>query len=272
MVKLGVGKNMVLSIKFWALATQVLESARGKAGHQVTPFGAELLLGDAALDPFLEDIQTLWLLHWKLSTAVVKPLFGWDFLLNRWQHPTLSASSVVDVFVQEVATHGRPPTRSTLEQLFEVFVHTYLPTRGKKGEVREDNLDSPFVELQLLETEGMRQAKDGGRSEPLFRFRRESKPEISPALFAYCLKEFWETRHRDESTLRLQDIASGHGSPGQIFKLPEEDIRNRLENLHGDTGGYFEYKDSATNPGVTRHVSANANCSLAQVYPAVTAQ
>lgn len=272
MVKLGVGKNMVLSIKFWALATQVLQPAKDKSGHEVTPFGAELLLGDDALDPFLEDIQTLWLLHWKLSTALVKPLFGWDFLMNRWQQPTLCASSVVDVLTQEVSTHSRPPTRSTLEQLFDVFVHTYLPTRGKKGEVREDNLDSPFVELQLLEQEGMRQSKDGGRSEPLFRFRRESKPEISSALFAYCLREFWETRHPNEDTLRLQDIASGHGSPGQIFKLPEEDIRNRLENLHADTMGYFEYKDSAASPGVTRHSAAGTHCSLSQIYPAVIAQ
>jgi hypothetical protein len=151
-------------------------------------------------------------------------------------------------------------------------VHTYLPTRGRKGEVREDNLDSPFVELQLLEPEGMKQAKNGGRSEPVFRFRREPKPEISPALFAYCLNDYWESRHPDESTLRLQDIATGHGSPGQIFKLPEEDIRSRLENLHADTGGYFEYKDSTTNPGVIRHVEAGKSCSLAQVYPTVAVQ
>lgn len=273
MVKLGVGKNMVLSIKFWAVAAQVIAPIKGKAsGHEVTPFGAELLLGDAALDPFLEDIQTLWLLHWKLSTAVEKPLFGWDFLLNRWQHPTLSSSAVVDAFLQEVATHTRPPIRSTLEQLFDVFVHTYLPTRGRKGEVREDNLDSPFVELQLLEQEGMRQGKNGGRAESLFRFRREAKPEISPALFAYCLNDYWGSRHPKENTLRLQDIATGYGSPGQIFKLPEEDIRNRLENLHSDTAGYFEYKDSATNPGVTRHQETGANCSLAQIYPSVAAK
>jgi hypothetical protein len=271
MVRLGVGKNMALSIKFWAVACQVIAPAKGRAGHDVTPLGTALLAADDALDPFLEDIQTLWLLHWKLSTALTKPVFAWDFLLNRWQHPTLSTSSVVDGFVREVATHNRPPTRSTLEQLFEVFVHTYVPTRGRKGEVREDNLDSPFVELQLLEPEGMRQPKDGGRSEPLYRFRRDPKPEISPALFAYCLKEFWDTRHPNEGTLRLQDVATGHGSPGQIFKLPEDDVRSRLESLHSDTMGYLEYKDSATNPGVTRHRADGSHCSLEQIYPAFSA-
>ena len=34
----------------------------------------------------------------------------------------------------------------TLEQHFDTFLHTYVPTRGRKGEVQEDNLDCPLVE------------------------------------------------------------------------------------------------------------------------------
>jgi hypothetical protein len=55
MVQLGVGKNMVRSVRFWAEAFGIL-SLQGEKGHSVTDFGHKLLLGNkkqAACDPFL---------------------------------------------------------------------------------------------------------------------------------------------------------------------------------------------------------------------------
>src|SRR5580765_3806404 len=69
MVELGAGKNMVRSIRFWAEAADVIVPTSD--GHQLTEFGRDLLVGTEATDPhdpYLEDVQTLWLLHWKLST------------------------------------------------------------------------------------------------------------------------------------------------------------------------------------------------------------
>ncbi len=126
MVELGIGKNMVRSMKFWADAARVIVSDKqGKSG--VTDFGRELLLGTgptAGLDPFLEDLQTLWLIHWNISTVKESPLFGWDFLMNRWQDPYLSLSRVRDAFVKATVHRERAPSAQTLEQMYEVFVHT----------------------------------------------------------------------------------------------------------------------------------------------------
>lgn len=269
MVTLGVGKNMVRSMRFWAEAARVV-APRADGGHEVTPLGRDLLVGtkkQRALDPYLEDSQTLWLIHWHISTTTVSPLFGWDFLMNRWQEPHLSLSTVMSAFSKETAHRERPPSEPTLEQMFDVFVHTYLPTRGRKGEVREDNLDCPLVELQLLVADGVRAStRHTGRHEPVFKFRREAKPEISPALFAYCLDDFWRTRHKKETTLPLQAAISGHGSPGQIFKLPEDDVRGRVESLHVDTNGFFSFNDSAAHPTVKRHAPLEEPYPLARLY------
>lgn len=56
-VEMGVGKNMVRSIRFWAVAADVIESA-GNGGYAITEFG-NALFGDGGLDPFIEDIKTL---------------------------------------------------------------------------------------------------------------------------------------------------------------------------------------------------------------------
>src|ERR1700759_2164259 len=63
MVKLGVGKNMVKSIRFWVQAFSVAQPSQNGPGLSVTDFGHQLF-GEQGYDPFLEDIQTLWLLHW----------------------------------------------------------------------------------------------------------------------------------------------------------------------------------------------------------------
>jgi hypothetical protein len=83
-----------------------------------------------------------------------------------------------------------------------------------------------------------------GRRETIYAFRREEKPEITADLFVYCLTSFWRQRHPEEKTLSLHQVAHGHGSPGQVFKLPEEDILNRLDGLDRQTGGTLIYGHS----------------------------
>jgi hypothetical protein len=64
MVELGVGKNMVRAIRFWVEAASMARTV-GKAGLEATPLGRQVF-GSKGLDPFMEDIQTLWLIHWNL--------------------------------------------------------------------------------------------------------------------------------------------------------------------------------------------------------------
>ena len=146
----------------------------------------------------------------------------------------------------------------SLEQLWNVFLHSYVPTRGRKGDVREDNLDCPLVELDLLIPAGfVESSSHGARAEPKYAFRRESKPEIGGGLFAYCLGEFWENHHKEEKSVTLHLVANGHGSPGQVFKLPEDDIRNRLLGIEESSKGWFVFDDSAAIPRVRRN---NESC------------
>ncbi len=70
MIRLGVGKNMVESIRHWCFVTQLVEAdsdPEGKTGRdlRVTDLGRHLLLKDG-WDPFLQDDASLWLIHWLL--------------------------------------------------------------------------------------------------------------------------------------------------------------------------------------------------------------
>ena len=273
MVELGVGKNMVRSIRFWAEAADIIIPT--KSGHNLTDFGRELLLGSenrAALDAYLEDIQTLWLIHWKLATNQRATIFVWDFLLNHFQEPYMYGSTVVRALAKAVSkVTDKEVTQGSLEQLFEVFLHSYVPTRGKKGEVREDNLDCPLAELNLLRQKGFAESAEGkNRLEQKYVFRREEKFEISNELFAFCLDEFWRGRYMTEATreksIPFHTVVNGRGSPGQVFKISEADIRTRLLGIEKHTDGFFRFEESAAIPRVVRQNENERVLLLRDVY------
>lgn len=130
MVEMGMGKNMVRSVRFWAVAAGVV--AKNGGGYAVTEFG-DALFSENGLDPFLEDVKTLWLIHWKLSTAGDPPLLAWDFLLNRWHEPDITKSAVSAALEEEAGKLEKPPAATTLRDHFDVFIRTYAPTRAKKA-------------------------------------------------------------------------------------------------------------------------------------------
>ena len=250
MVDLGVGKNMVRSIRFWSQVAGVTTTSRG-TGHSLSEFG-RALLGEGGHDEFMEDIRTLWLIHWNLSTDVKNPLLAWDFLLNRWQDPELVPSVVIWALHKEAVRQDDGLSAVTIDQHWDTFLHTYFPTRGRKGEVQEDNLDSPLTELELIIRVGERPVdKHEGRAEAIYAFRREEKPEITQELFVYALNDFWN-KHHSEDELPFRAIAHGHGSPGQIYKLPEDDVRARVEKLARHTKNFFSYAESANLQTVRR--------------------
>ena len=255
MVTLGVGKNMVRSIRFWAEAARII-APRKDGGYEVTPLGKSLFLtrgGKSPHDPFIEDVKTLWLIHWNLATNPFFRIFAWDFFLNRWHDPELSASTAFLAMQRSVQGNARPISDIILYQQYDVFLHSYVPTRGRKGDVREDNLDCPLVELSLLRQIGLRQSNiNKAKHEPVFAFRREKKNDISPALFIYCLDDYWQLWHTEEKTLPFSLIVNGHCGPGQVFKLPENDIRARCEAIEDDSGGYFTFQESALQPVIAR--------------------
>jgi hypothetical protein len=263
MIELGVGKNMVRAIRFWVQVAGVAASREGALG--ITDFG-RAIFSDEGFDPFLEDVRTLWLIHWTIATQKDEPLFAWDFLLNRWQSPEIERTSVLRSFQREAERLERQLSAVTLEQHFETFLHTYVPTRGRKGEIQEDNLDCPLVELELIQRIGERRVDSSGRREPVYAFRREEKPAITPELFVYCLEDFWRERHPAEKTLSFREITVGHGSPGQVFKLPEAEVRNRLETIRDDSCGAYEFRESASLHQIVRVDDVASDVLLSRIY------
>jgi len=249
MVQLGLGKNMVRSLRFWveAMGLAIPSEIRGLS---LTHFARAVFSQDGH-DPYLEDTRSLWLLHWNLSSRSDGALFAWWFLLNYWPFPELTRSDVLSAFIRESSRLGVSHSTITLSQHLDAFIHTYCATHSGGAGI-EDSLDGPLVELSYLQKIGERKT-EGGRWEPVYAFRRESKPEISPALFDYSLEDFWVRFRPNEESLTLREVTLAPCSPGQVFKLPEDDVRARLENYEtANSTRPFSYQPSPVQGLVSR--------------------
>jgi hypothetical protein len=243
-VGLGLGKNMVEALRCWADAYGV--ARRTASGWQLTEDGQDIF-GAEGHDPFLEDTQTLWWLHWKISTQPQSRFFAWELLFNRWNEPTFTASAVLAAFAQEAERTGRTLSDVSLKQHYDVWLRTYCARRA--GKLGEEGLDSPLVSLGLIRPAGERE--DLGRREPVYAYDQAPKRTINQPLFAYCLMSWWEALARNEETVPFQDVATGLGSPGRILRMPESEVRTRLE-LITQAGGPFELQESLNQQQVRR--------------------
>ena len=225
MVVLGVGKNMVQSIRHWCLTTRVLEPEdkdQRSTRLKITPLG-DMLFGPQGIDPYLEDIGTLWLLHWLIVSNEAKATtWRWAFCL--WAQTEFSREQILSDLRSTVSqSRVARVTDSSLSRDIETFLHTYLLSRSAKS-TGEDIVGCPLVELRLL------------REDPVshrIEFVRGPKPTLPDAVFGYALAEFWESFAGDRNSLTFEDIQYRAGSPGRAFKLDENSMLERLERAEG---------------------------------------
>lgn len=260
MVEMGIGKNMVRSLRFWveAMGVAKLESARN---HVATPFG-DAVFGDDGHDPYLEDERTLWLLHWNLASRARPALFAWSFMLAEWPYAEFTRTEALEAFRKQSERLGNEHSEVTLGQHLDVFIHSYFAARGGKVPI-EDSLDGPLVDLGLLVLSGERRGPTG-RWENVYSFRREPKPGVTLRLFEYCVRDFWEGHASQDQTLSVRAIATAPASPGQVFKLTEDDVRQRLEDISmRRKGASLGYQPSAVQGMAVRQGKAP---TLADIY------
>lgn len=225
-VALGVGKNMVRAIRYWCHATKVLAEASGArgAGSVPTAFGQQLF-GRDGLDPYLENLGSLWLLHWNL---VAPPCMAtaWHFAFNAFvrQDFTLDELSIAlaEYVAREFATARAAP--SSLRKDASCIARMYAePFTG--AIVGEESIQSPFAELELLRPIGSR----------TFAFNIGPKPGLSSWLIAATALQFAARSDSNARTVSLSTLLHAPGSPGLVFKLTEAALYSALEEaVNGD--------------------------------------
>lgn len=233
-VRLGVGKNMVTAIRYWMLATRTAKQE--KSGLQATAIGSRIFDEDG-WDPYLEDDATLWLLHWLLASNAEQAT-GLFWFFNRFRKPEFTAEELAHALKAFVAERlASRVSESTLKHEVTLLIRMYEPTAVGKGMPLEESLDSPMATLGLI------QPVPGTKS-------HESRPEfrasLPPAILGFATAELFETEAA--SALPVERLLHGDGvlaAPGSVFRLSEECLIAKLEDLIAWLPGAFELRETA---------------------------
>lgn len=256
--KFGVGKNMVASIKHWALACDLMRvSDDGSGDYAVTKFAREIF-DDAGFDPYSESPSTVWLAHWRLA-GLGSRATTWYWLFNRVSMPSFSRDELegpLADFARELDPKKRL-SPSTLSRDIETCLRSYAPRAA--GGSPEDFAEPMLGELGLI----------GEQRKGHFSFRRGPKATLNNGIFAFALLDYWSRSGRGLSSMAFETIAYGDGSPGRVFKLDEDSVAERLLSLEETTDGAMTWTDTAGLRQVHRRVFDEAEMSqllLARAY------
>jgi hypothetical protein len=219
--RLGVGKNMVRSIRFWCVAFHIIASPEPNGKPRLsgpmcpTEFGKRLLDEDGC-DPFLEDPASLWLLHWKLF---VPPLSGiaWSMAMNIANISTFNQKLLTKMLLDQKEQHCSLSrySDSSVAKDTSCFLRMYAPPRNSFG----DELDCPFTHLGLLAHTDERQT---------YRFREGSKSNLPDLIFLAACFEYALIVQPHLRNFPISRITFDYNSPGVVFRLSETDIGHRL--------------------------------------------
>ena len=238
LVKLGVGKNMVSSIKYWCQQCQLIETKRkkNKNYYHITKIGKRLFLDEPrAWDKFLEDRGTLWLLHYLICTN--EDFAGTTYyVFNKYSSIEFTRNSLSHQIENWIGKFGNNVAANTLKRDVNIFIQSYFGKVYKSDEKMnfEEALDCPLTELGLL---------SHSPEEDIFQLERNQRPSLPDEIFYYSLAKFLE--NRSSQTVSLSEIAYDSHSPGRIFRLDENSLYARIESLDLITGGYWILTETA---------------------------
>lgn len=239
--KLGVGKNMVRSIRHWCLAAGLVQEATGEDAKRTgnlepTAFGRKIFANDDGLDPYLEDPATLWLIHWEIASNQSRSS-TWYWTFSHFNEPEFSLEALsTAVFRWTQTLPGKKVAPSSVHRDVECFVLTYAGSRQARGTLVEDSLDCPLVELSLIK------ASPDHRT---FRFRRGPQEDLPDGILLYAIRRYWQAYNPHAETLSVADLSRQPGSPGRLFKIDESSLISRLEQVETLTEGALSFRETA---------------------------
>lgn len=213
-VKLGVGKNMVSSIRFWLKAFNVIDNK-----DIPTEFGKHLFDDETGYDPFLEDDASLWLLHYQLVKNGFASIYS--IIFNEFRKEKLFFNK--ETFVNYVKRIGESNpdlnfNENTVAKDFIVFANLYKNDPESKDV--EDSFSGILSEIELLKTTGK------GKEEQFY-IENTERDNLPEAVVLFSILD----NSNYGSSISLNSLEFDLNSPGSIFALNRSGLMNKISEI-----------------------------------------
>jgi hypothetical protein len=214
---LGIGANMVKSLRYWLQAAGLtIEPPQGKKYQTLTPFG-EIVYEN---DRYIEEIGTLWLLHYKLATNEPDAT-AWYYFFNEFNRNEFNQDDFVKQLNAYILLNGSEVSERSLDDDFNCIINTYVPRiKSNPGRVHpESNIDCPLGELSLVDIVN-KKAKTYKKSVPKI-------DSIHPLVILAVIAD----QANGEKQITISSIQNDKCNAGKVFNLDVITLTSLLNKL-----------------------------------------
>lgn len=205
-VHLGVGKNMVSSIRYWLRSFALTDE-----NDNTTPI-AEKLLSDNGWDPYLEDINTIYFLHFLLISTEKEFSAYLLFEILRKAKPEFD----VNLFQKYAEAELGEQSDKVANTAFQVLIRSYISK--DKGPI--DEIHSGFLqELNLIEK--------APRLANGFIIREDARIDLSPLVLLACMR----LKNPNSNNFEFEQLMFNKNAVGKVFALTRDGLYQKLEEL-----------------------------------------
>lgn len=220
-VHLGVGKNMVASIKYYMKAFGLLNQ-----DGKLEDIARKLFDSENGFDPFLEDIGSLYLLHFLIVNTGHATAYQTTFIDYHSQRNIIDKNKLQN-FIKHVcfdnAGYQNIYNENTVKKDINVLIHNYY----NKSISNIEDSNTIFAQLNLI-----RETEEG-----TFVFNYENKTNVPPKIFLYALLHSFQDNNSISFEM-MRDLAL-------TFCLTNNDLLNIIKQLCIDYSGILVFSDVA---------------------------
>jgi hypothetical protein len=220
MDELGIGANMVKSLRYWMQAVGLAEERLETRKIQVLTELGEILHKN---DPYVEEMGTLCLLHYNLCTNL-ELATSWYFFFNVFSLRSFTKDDFVTALSGWYAliNEDKVSPRS-LGDDFDCIMHTYV-SRERSGSTRvspENNIDCPLGDLELIEPVGKKARVS------TYRKKNINKNALHPLIALAIILD--QADGSNEVSIGM--LLNAEGSVGRAFNLDTIALSSVLSEL-----------------------------------------
>jgi len=219
MERLGVGNQKAEAMITWL----GMIGLRDNKSRELTPLG-ELLLEH---DPYFEDINTLWLLHYQLASNPDAEV--WYLLTNKFL-PNYTTFSFEDMLNFLVSLGIRPLNDKHLKSDVSIFLKSFI------------SIDA-FKELNFITI-----SDKSKKVISKMTFHKHTPINISPYLIAYVIYDHRSKIYPNAVTITIKELLALDANVGKVFSLDRRELEKYLKILTGHE--YGELMDISTTAGL----------------------
>jgi hypothetical protein len=211
---------MVKSLRYWLQAVGLTQEPQsGRREQTLTELG-EIIREN---DPYMEELGTLWLLHYNLA-ANKDEATAWYFFFNEFKPTDFTRDDFLTQAGNYLRELGENIAERSIEDDYNCIINTYIPRiklNPKKFDP-EDNIDCPLGELGLIDIVVNKKNKVYKKSSP-------KKDTLHPLIVLAVILDRYEQagldwRHNNGSQnekreIRISEIQTNACNAGKVFNL-----------------------------------------------------